>query len=266
MKLKYYLRGMGIGIILTAIVMGFALGGRKSTLSDAEIIKRAKALGMVEADSGVLTQNTAEVDKDNENDSSASDPSLDQEGKEVSEEIQQEVVLSDPSVSEVAEEKEDGERDSSEAVTAVSTEQVRTDSAAEASTKEVKESSAAASVASVASSEASSEATMAASTNASTEERKEEVAETANAEASRSASSSSEQTSTSGTSKIVTIPGGLGSDQVAAILYREGLVDNAVTFNRYLIDRGMDRIIRSGTKTIPDGASYEQIASIITKG
>ncbi|WP_034452280.1 hypothetical protein [Butyrivibrio sp. AE2032] len=265
MKLKYYLRGMGIGIILTAIVMGFALGGRKSTLSDAEIIKRAKALGMVEADSGVLTQNTAEVDKDNENDSSASDPSLDQEGKEVSEEIQQEVALSDPSVSEVAEEKEDGEKDSSEAVTAVSTEQVRTESAAEASTKEVKGSSAPSSVASVASSEASSEATTAASTNASTEERKEEVAETANAEASRNASSS-EQTSTSGTSKIVTIPGGLGSDQVAAILYREGLVDNAVTFNRYLIDRGMDRIIRSGTKTIPDGASYEQIASIITKG
>ena len=28
MKLKYYLRGMGIGILLAAIVMGFALGGR----------------------------------------------------------------------------------------------------------------------------------------------------------------------------------------------------------------------------------------------
>ena len=46
MKLKYYLRGMGIGIILTAIVMGFALGGRKATLSNAQIIERAKALGI----------------------------------------------------------------------------------------------------------------------------------------------------------------------------------------------------------------------------
>ena len=44
MKLKYYLRGMGIGIILTAIVMGFALGGRKATISDAEIIEMLKLI------------------------------------------------------------------------------------------------------------------------------------------------------------------------------------------------------------------------------
>ena len=47
MKLKYYLRGLGIGIIGTAIVMGIALSGsKKETLSDAEIIERAKLLGM----------------------------------------------------------------------------------------------------------------------------------------------------------------------------------------------------------------------------
>ena len=61
MKLKYYLRGMGIGIILTAIVMGFALGGRKATISDAEIIERAKALGMVDPTSGVLPRLQAEL-------------------------------------------------------------------------------------------------------------------------------------------------------------------------------------------------------------
>ncbi len=46
MKLKYYLRGLGIGIIGTAIVMGIALSGKKETLSDAEIIERARLLGM----------------------------------------------------------------------------------------------------------------------------------------------------------------------------------------------------------------------------
>ena len=53
MKLKYYLRGIGIGVILTALIMGFALGGRKTTISDAEVIERAKKLGMVQG--GVLS-------------------------------------------------------------------------------------------------------------------------------------------------------------------------------------------------------------------
>ena len=86
MKLKYYLRGMGIGIILTAIVMGFALGGRKATISDAEIIERAKALGMVDPTSGVLTQTTGGADTDEENTSTSSE-ALDQTGEEASEEI-----------------------------------------------------------------------------------------------------------------------------------------------------------------------------------
>ena len=48
MNLKYYLRGLGIGIIVTALIMGIASSGKKETLSDSEIIERAKALGMTE--------------------------------------------------------------------------------------------------------------------------------------------------------------------------------------------------------------------------
>ncbi len=48
MKLKYYLRGLGIGIICTAIIMGIALSGnKKETMTDTEIIERARILGMV---------------------------------------------------------------------------------------------------------------------------------------------------------------------------------------------------------------------------
>lgn len=46
MKLKYYLRGLGIGVIVTALLMGIALSGRKETLSDDEIRQRALELGM----------------------------------------------------------------------------------------------------------------------------------------------------------------------------------------------------------------------------
>lgn len=48
MNLKYYLRGLGVGIIVTAITMGVSGGGKKATLSNEEIKERARALGMVE--------------------------------------------------------------------------------------------------------------------------------------------------------------------------------------------------------------------------
>ncbi len=45
MNLKYYLRGLGIGVVVTALIMGI-LAGKGEALSDEEIIERAKALGM----------------------------------------------------------------------------------------------------------------------------------------------------------------------------------------------------------------------------
>ncbi len=47
MKLKYYLRGLGIGIILTTIILTISYSGRKLELTDEEIIQKAEALGMV---------------------------------------------------------------------------------------------------------------------------------------------------------------------------------------------------------------------------
>lgn len=49
MKLKTYLRGLGIGIIVTAFIMGISTGGKSKAMSDEEIIARAKELGMVES-------------------------------------------------------------------------------------------------------------------------------------------------------------------------------------------------------------------------
>jgi hypothetical protein len=46
MKLKYYMRGLGIGIILTTLILTIA--NPKEKLTDTEIKDRAKALGMVE--------------------------------------------------------------------------------------------------------------------------------------------------------------------------------------------------------------------------
>ena len=52
MKLKYYLRGLGIGIVVTVFVMMAALGN-KQPMTDEEVMARAKELGMIE--NSVLT-------------------------------------------------------------------------------------------------------------------------------------------------------------------------------------------------------------------
>lgn len=57
MKLRYYLRGLGIGIFVTALIMG-ASGREAAPLTDAEIKAKAAALGMIESDARKLTDVT----------------------------------------------------------------------------------------------------------------------------------------------------------------------------------------------------------------
>lgn len=48
MNIKSYLRGIGAGMIVTALIMG-AKGAKSHTMTEAEIINAAKSLGMVES-------------------------------------------------------------------------------------------------------------------------------------------------------------------------------------------------------------------------
>lgn len=83
MKLKYYLRGLGIGIAVTALVLTLA-GGGKESLTDAEIIERAKELGMVE--SVTLSQLSSENESENVNEEFE---------EEVSENVSEELSVED---------------------------------------------------------------------------------------------------------------------------------------------------------------------------
>lgn len=47
MKLKYYLRGLGIGIIVTTVLLMITFALHKPVMSDADVINRAKQLGMI---------------------------------------------------------------------------------------------------------------------------------------------------------------------------------------------------------------------------
>ena len=257
MKLKYYLRGMGIGIILTAIVMGFALGGRKATISDAEVIRRAKELGMIEAGTGVLTQTSGEAGQNNDKtDTSTSDTPLGKTGEKIPEEVNQEVTGTDQSVPEMdgdAQEGQDPQTEEGSSETESSDDDAR--GAAEQEVKTTDTASADNNAESTAHSSEDSSTDL--TSNSSTSESTESAAAATTSEAVTG--------SVNAATKTITIPGGLGSEGVAAILAREGIIDDAGSFNAYLVDRKIDRIIRSGVKTIPAGANYEQIADIITK-
>ncbi len=72
MKLKYYLRGLGIGMAVTALIL--AITAKPETLSDDQIRTRAKQLGMIDAGDQVLSNlkpsaddagNTVSVDEEN---------------------------------------------------------------------------------------------------------------------------------------------------------------------------------------------------------
>lgn len=80
MKLKFYLRGMGVGIILTALLLHFTLPEANASMTDEEIMQRAEQLGMIQntilsdvttmgnnRDDAVLSENQPDADvSDNE--------------------------------------------------------------------------------------------------------------------------------------------------------------------------------------------------------
>lgn len=63
MKLKYYLRGLGIGILVTAAILTIVYHTKES-MSDSQIMKRAAQLGMVMAstEDDTLFAQTTQVD------------------------------------------------------------------------------------------------------------------------------------------------------------------------------------------------------------
>lgn len=87
MELKYYLRGLGLGIIVTAIIMAVVSPGSQK-MTDAEVIRRAKQLGMTEEK--VLSDSTAKKEDASKEDDSNEDASKEAGSPDENEEQPQE--------------------------------------------------------------------------------------------------------------------------------------------------------------------------------
>ena len=251
MKLKYYLRTLGIGIVVTALLMGISVN-KQNKITDEEIRERAKQLGMVEADAYVLSdlkesQPNAEAEASTVEEESASgensrENSLPEEGSE--EESVPEESSEEESVPEESSEEESVPEESSEE------ESVPEESSGEESLSE----------------EGSEEESMP-EESSEEESTPEESSEESSANEEESPSETESETQPDDNSDVVlfTVNRGDSSDKVSRRLEELGLVEDADEFDKYLCRNGYDNRISVGTYEIIKGSTWEEIAKIITR-
>ncbi len=221
MEKKYYLRGLGLGIIVTAVIMGIALSGGavRREMTDEEVIARARELGMTE-DTRLL------------------EPAEENQEEETPAETE-ESVKKDVAVKSEAEAQKKDVAVKSEA----ETQKKDAETAAEAETQKKDENAAA-------------EAETKPSTD--TPEPKKDTNEMTKQD------DDGEPKPVSGGTKSVTIVSGDSSYTIAKKLEAAGVVDSASSYDTYLCEHGYDKKLRTGTFQIPEGATEEQIAKIVT--
>ena len=232
MKLRMYLRGLGLGMIVTALVLSFGVKSENKTMTDAEVRARAKELGMVE-DSEKLKD---AVSKEAVN------------GEEAAAEVTDSANEDEPAeeVTEPNEVKADG-TDKSEGPVEVKKPEATKDDAGkpeEVTEEPIKESSL---------EEKVEDDKDAAEIDNKKEETKEAVRDEKKSEDDKSKKPYS-----------LKIERGYSSDRVARILEDAGVIDNAAAFDRYLCSNGYDKRISVGSYQIPAGADYSTVAKLIT--
>ena len=231
MRMRYYLRGLGIGIVVTALLMGFTKGGQKETLTDAEIVERAKSLGMVE--SSVLSADLGDKEDISVNDISEAD--------------QQEVMPeTEPETADNTEQTEPETTDNTEQSkpeTTDNTEQSKPETAddAEQSKPETAD---------------DTEQTEPETANNTEQSKPDKETEADNPE---------KVGTVTGNRYVVTIYSGDGSRTVANRLEEMGFIEDAAEFDRYLCQNGYDKRLTTGNHEINAGADEKEIAEALVK-
>ena len=238
MKLRYQMRGLGIGINTTALLMGVATG-KGIPLSDAEIKARALELGMVESDSLKLTDvvNTDAGESGDEADGSSE--SGEAGGSEGSVGAGESGTPGDSAESE-------GSEDSAEAGESGGPEDAAEPGGSEGSVG--------------AGEPGGSEGSVGVGETDSPDGREQTAASGDSGE-----ENDGNDESASGDVVTVVIEFGVTSYHVSEILAEAGLVEDAGKFDEYLCASGLSRKITAGTYEIRLGTDEEELIKIITK-
>ena len=231
MNLKYYLRGLGVGIAVTSLILGIGLGSRKETLSNEEIKERARALGMVEEP--VTVAEAAAQQEEEAQEAEATVTTVPEENAEGDAET---IVSAEPEVS--------SEPAVSVSAAPETSEEPKVSAASEPEASEEPNASAASEPA----------ASTAPEAGATPEAGVKPVADEAE-----------EDSGTAPAKEIVdiTINPGEGSYVISQKLEQSGLVDDATEYDAYLCDNGYHTKLRAGVHKIPMGSTREEIAKLL---
>lgn len=197
MKLKYYLRGMGIGIMITTLILIIAFSIHKNdTVQQEEPKQEAASKTVAEA------QNSTQIPMDTETET---EPATEQNNAEQTD----------------TQKTTEKQKENETSVVSASTEE----KASEEKTTEQKTSE--------------------------TKSSEEKI---------------SEKNTPAAATEKVRFEVGVGeySDVICKRLLQAGLIDDADAFNKFLIQKDYDNLILPGVYDIPKGATYEEIAALLT--
>ncbi len=238
MKLKYYLRGLGIGILVTTVILSLAGIGRKN-MTDEEVIKRAKELGMVES---TLLSDLADQARADEVKPTEPEETLPEET----------TPATTPGEENDTEQKTPaGQENGAEQETTPGQEndtEQETTPAQENGTEQ--------------------ETTPGQDNNTEQDKTSEPAATPETPAAPEETPVSPEDGSSdtpAGETFTLVIGRGESSTTVSKNLQKAGIVEDAAAFDKFLCNNGYDKKIITGTYEIPYGASEEEIAKIITR-
>lgn len=244
MNLKSYLRGLGIGVVVTALIMGITTGRKKEVLSNEEIKERARALGMIE-ESQVLADMLG--DEDGEGDVNGQD------------------LASDAMSPSIAEPSPEGEADLASARDTLSdtpeNSESETDEPADNGADMPENSTGQEDEAENPEDESGEDSAEDSESSGEAESRTDSQEETGR----REDAPDNGAGVIDGGSVTIEILSGEGSFIVCQKLEDAGAVPLASEFDRYLYENGYDKRINTGTYKIPAGAGFEEIARIIAK-
>ena len=265
MKVKYLLRGIGIGAFTAGLVAFLVtLGG--GTMSDEKVIERARALGY-ETESEVLARLNDEPVKLTDETPVNSTKTSETEKAVVEEILPSGVKASEETSEQASSEKATSEKTSDEK----KSEEDSAKKAEEESAKKAEEESA-----KKAEEEAAKKAEEEAKKKAEEEEKKkaeeeakkkaeEEEKKKAEEEAAKKAEEDAAKKQATGETVTISVKAGQFSDSVAKMCKEAGLVADAAKFDKYMCDNGYSGRISIGDHVIAKGASEEEIAKALCK-
>lgn len=247
MGLKYYLRGLGVGIVVTALIMGIAAGvNSKEKLSDSEIRERAKELGMVE-ESTVLADTFAQG-----NGNSPQEEAMPSQTPEATAEPTQEPA---PEATEEPASSPEAAAETPEQEPEAAATEKPTTAPTEKPTQKPTQAPTATPTQKPTQTPAPAPSQKPADTSAKAPAQAQEETPAA------------QEASSAGQSESVRIEvvSGDSSVTVCKKLAQAGLVESASEYDSYLCGNGYDKSIRAGVFEIPVDAGEKEIAEIITK-